>query len=275
MSIDKNINSHFEGINKDAVGSDSNPAPVPTAMVGIVGYDNIEWGDRAKALAEAVANGDDFDLCSLINEIRNDCIFQIKAQKEEGEEFQYIQAILFDKFLAVIKPMQFGSSQDKDSFMEAISVITEKVKEDFGANPILTFSYGEAWTLGVRKAFGKRLGKIAENREAMARMVQATVDEFGGISGVPEDHPALLRFDIMMFLCQFNTNKGYASIFNTVPMDESVISKLHDGALAIPRDHLVEAESSARIEGRMVVDTKGYPKLKFDGSKFDGERTEM
>ena len=275
MSIDKNINSHFEGINKDAVGSDSNPAPVPTAMVGIVGYDNIEWGDRAKALAEAVANGDDFDLCSLINEIRNDCIFQIKAQKEEGEEFQYIQAILFDKFLAVIKPMQFGSSQDKDSFMEAISVITEKVKEDFGANPILTFSYGEAWTLGVRKSFGKRLGKIAENKEAMARMVQATVDEFGGISGVPEDHPALLRFDIMMFLCQFNTNKGYASIFNTVPMDESVISKLHDGALAIPRDHLVEAESSARIEGRMVVDTKGYPKLKFDGSKFDGERTEM
>jgi hypothetical protein len=275
MSIDKNINSHFEGINKDAVGSDSNPAPVPTAMVGIVGYDNIEWGDRAKALAEAVANGDDFDLCSLINEIRNDCIFQIKAQKEEGEEFQYIQAILFDKFLAVIKPMQFGNSQDKDSFMEAISVITEKVKEDFGANPILTFSYGEAWTLGVRKSFGKRLGKIAENKEAMARMVQATVDEFGGISGVPEDHPALLRFDIMMFLCQFNTNKGYASIFNTVPMDESVISKLHDGALAIPRDHLVEAESSARIEGRMVVDTKGYPKLKFDGSKFDGERTEM
>ena len=275
MSIDKNINSHFEGINKDAVGSDSNPAPVPTAMVGIVGYDNIEWGDRAKDLAEAVANGDDFDLCSLINEIRNDCIFQIKAQKEEGEEFQYIQAILFDKFLAVIKPMQFGSSQDKDSFMEAISVITEKVKEDFGANPILTFSYGEAWTLGVRKSFGKRLGKIAENKEAMARMVQATVDEFGGISGVPEDHPALLRFDIMMFLCQFNTNKGYASIFNTVPMDESVISKLHDGALAIPRDHLVEAESSARIEGRMVVDTKGYPKLKFDGSKFDGERTEM
>ncbi len=275
MSMDKKINSHFEGINKEAVGSDSDAAPVPTAMVGIIGFDNIQWGDKAKALAEAAANGDDFDICDLINDIKNDCIFQIKAQKEEEEQFQYVQAILFDKFLAVIKPMQFSNHADKDYFMDAVSAITDKVKEDFGAVPIMTFSYGEAWTLGVRKSFGKRLGKIADNRDAMDRMIKATVEEFGGISGVPESHPALVRFDIMMFLCQFNTNKGHASIFNTVPMDESVVSKLHDGALAIPRDHLVEADTANKIEGRMVVDTTGYVSLKFDGSKFDGERTEM
>lgn len=274
MSIDKNINSHFEGINKETIGG-SDAAPVPTALVGIIGFDNISWGEKAKALVEAVENGDEFDICDLIKEIKDDCIFQTKSQKEEGEQTQYIQAILFDKFLAVIKPIKFGDGDEKDAFMGALSVITEKVKEDFGASPILTFSYGEAWTLGVRKDFGKRLGKIAENEEVMSRMIETTVEEFGSISEIPEDHPALLRFDILMFLCQFNTDRGYASIFNTTPIDSSVLSKLHNPALAVPKDHLIESESSAKIQGRMVMDTSSYTKLKFDGSDFDGERTEM
>jgi len=277
MSIDKNINSHFDGINKDTaeVINDAINAPAPTAMCGIIGFDNLEWGEKAKALADAVSNEDDFDLCDLIDDIKKDCIHQIKGQKDEGEQFEFVQAIVFDKFLAVIKPMQFRDSDDKDIFMEAVGVIVEKIKEDFDAKPIFTFSYGEAWTCALRKTFAVRLGKAADNRDTINRLVKSTVDEFGGIGAIPENHPALKRFDIMMFLSQFNTQKGYASIISTVPMDDSVIDELHEGHRAIPRAHLVESDDYGKIEGRMVIDTGGYEKIKFDISKFDGEHTDM
>lgn len=278
MSIDKNINSHFDGINKDtaeAINGKPSNAPAPTAMCGIIGFDNLEWGEKAKALADAVSNGDDFDFCDLLDEIKKDCIHQIKCQKDEGEQFEFVQAIVFDKFLAVIKPMQFRDSDDKDIFMEAVGVIAEKIKEDFDAKPIFTFSYGEAWTCALRKTFAVRLGKAAENRDVIARLMQNTVEEFGGIGAIPENHPAFKRFDIMMFLSQFNTQKGYASIFSTIPMDDSVVDELHEGKLAIPRAHLVESDDHGKIEGRMVIDTTVYEKIKFDISKFDGEHTEM
>jgi len=277
MSIDKNINSHFDGLNKDTAEAIKGAinAPVPTAMCGIIGFDNLDWGEKAKALVNAVRDGDDFDFFDLIDDIKKDCIHQIKCQKDEGEQFQFVQAIVFDKFLAVIKPMQFRNNEEKDIFMDFVGAIVEKIKEDFDAKPIFTFSYGEAWTCALRKTFAIRLGKTADNKDVMQHLIQSTVEEFGGIGAIPENHPAFKRFDIIMFLSQFNTQKGYGSIISTIPMDDSVVDELHEGHLALPRAHLVESNERAKIEGRMVIDTGGYEKIKFDISKFDGDHTEM
>jgi hypothetical protein len=280
MPIDKNINSHFDGINKDTVEvNNSNPsnAPVPTAMCGIIGFDRIEWGEKARALVDAVSNGENFDFCDLIEEIKKDCIYQIKCHKEDGMQFEFVQAIVFDKFLLLIKPVQFRNGNDKDTFMKAVVAVSEKIKKDFDAKPIFTFSYGEAWTFALRKTFGIRLGKATKNKDFMDNLIKSTFDEFGSIGDIPENHPAFKRFDIMMFFSQFNTQKGCGSIISTIPMDDSVVEELYEGEKAMPRSTLVEYHNTStwKTEGRLVIDTKGYENIKFDISKFDGEHEEM
>ncbi len=267
MTIDKEFTSRFVGAGSIEAKTGLQGLPEPSGVAIVQDIKNVEWGAKAMEVWEEINNNESVDVYGLIQLIKKDIKEQSSKWKadNEGDSFPLLHMTICDKAVINLRPTAIRSSKDKDQFAEALKTISEKICYDLEIKPYMSVLCGEAWSCCLRNSFIKKIECIPQ--EARSRIIESvladTMEQFGGISNIPEDHPAVVKYDVMILSFQFKSNNGSAHVMYTsnINDDEEITSD--------EIEILNDSKETENRGGRFHICTNKYKKIgNYDSSKF-------
>jgi hypothetical protein len=267
MTIDKEFTSRFVGAESIEARTGLQGLPEPSGIAMVQDIESVEWGAKAMEVWEEINNNESVDVYGLIQLIKEDIKEQSSKWKadNEGDPFPLLHMTICDKAVINLRPTAIRNSNDKDNFAEAMKTVSEKICSDLEMKPYMSVLCGEAWSCCLRNSFIKKIACIPQ--EARSRIIESmlndTMKQFGGISNIPEDHPAVVKYDIMMLSFQFKSNNGSAHIMYTMPInDDEEVTSDETGILN-------DSKETEDRGGRFHICTNRYKKIgNYDSSKF-------
>lgn len=277
MSINDAANNHFSTpVDKIAQASAAiNGLPQPDLIAAILSYEGIPDGDFLKEFAEGIMNGEEVDLHKAINILRDNTMILIDDFKNQMgiEAVAPLQIlVLFNNMAAIISSREIKDNKDKDMFMEATHAVIADMSERMKQTPIMAITIGEVWSFQFRKEWIDNLAGMSEKTVGNIRknMTQLIYNSYGSISDIPEDHPAVVKFDAFMFLAQFNTEEGHSAVMCVKVIDEDKLSLVEDeDRYNLQKLTLINSkENPDSMKGRLTVDVSSFKQIHFSNENF-------
>jgi len=267
MPLNEDVNKHFATNGNDMFTANAaiNGLPRPTIMAGVLRFDNTPDGDLIEQFAQSVMAGEEVEVKPILSILRKNCMELIDMFKEEsGSEVVAAlqQLIVFDKFVVLAQSTEISSNQDKEDFVIAVEAITEDISSKMNATPIMSIMIGEVWSFQLRKSWVERLNDLP--KPTQESMKKTTMDKiysaYGSIANIPEDHPAVVKFDCFMFFAQFNTNGGERAVMGMKMIDESKFDEMDSNASY--DFNSLNFLKETNHQGRLCVDISKFIKIK-------------
>ena len=268
MTIDKEFTNRFANAETIEAKTGLHGLPKPSGFAAVGDIEDIEWGGKAVEVWEGIQCDGVIDLYGLIQLIKQDIKEQAArcSSNSNGEnQFALCHITVCSNKFIMISPASLANNKDKDIFAAAANEITKSICENIKAKPYLSVFCGEAWTCCIRKSFQEKIECLPEDKKSSLKnaVIEAAVEKFGGISNIPNDHPAIVKYDVLMMSFQFKSKNGSASVLCTIPLHND--PEITHEAFEILSDKV----NGSRQEGRFVVDTDHYEIIRnYDKSQF-------
>lgn len=268
MSLNDNLKNHFSTSKEDLFNTKAaiNGLPRPSIMAGILTFEDIPNGDYIQEFTKSIMDGEEVDIIPLLSVLRDNCMGLIDMFKEEmgdQESAPLQQLIIFDKFVVFAQSCEITSNKDKELFVKSVEVVVDDISHRMKASPILSIMIGEVWSFQLRKSWCERIKDMPSDAQGVLRkqMIESIYNAYGSISVIPEDHPAVVKFDCFMFFVQFNSDKGSKSAMGMKIIDENKFDEMEDDVRETFHDLKIMGMDS-QTSGRLTVDVSKFAKIK-------------
>ena len=179
-----------------------------------------------------------------------------------GSYMPITSAILYHGGMAIVSPKKLDDIEDKMSFYRCLSKLSSDISEKMNDRPILVSISSEVWSCCIRKSLesdviraARSLGIMVDDDELKSELINQAVSQYGSISDIPDDHPYVKKFDMMLFLSGFLTMDG--------PKYVSKLSKISDSSFFDVDETRLPKLDLYNVENYLVGN------IKFDVSDYD------
>ena len=268
MTIDKKFISHFANSASFEARTGLEGLPKPSGIAMVQDIEDVEWGGKAMEIWDAIKNKKNTDVYGLVQLIKESIKEKNSKWQDEnkGEPFSLLHMTICDKAVITLSPTRLKGSEDKDEFVIAMNSVTDKLCSELKVKPYMSVLCGEAWCCCLRNSFIKKIESIPEKSRSRISdsLMKHTMDQFGSIEKIPDDHPAIIKYDILMISFQFKSSNGSAHIMCTIPIHNN--EEVNHNEIEI----LSDSNSDCKHEGRFIVCTNNYEKIgNYNSSKFE------
>lgn len=277
MSLSNEANSHFntsaEKIAQTSVAIGG--LPQPDVIAAVLSYEGIPDGDFLQQFAEGIMNGEEVDLHRAIGILRDNTMILIDDFKNQMgiEAVAPLQIlVLFNNMVAIVSSREIKNNDDKESFMEATKAVIADMSERMKQTPIMAITIGEVWSFQFRKEWIDRLAGMPKHtiNNIRKNMTELIYNSYGSISEIPEDHPAVVKFDAFMFLAQFNSENGHSAVMCIKVIDEEKLDLIEgEDKYNLQKFTCINSkENPDSMKGRLTVDVSSFKPIHFSDENF-------
>lgn len=180
-------------------------------------------------------------------------------------------AILYHGGMAIASPKRFESFEDKMSFYNCLSTLSQDISEEVDDKPVLISVSSEVWSCSLRKSRYADIAKIArslgldpEHKDVKNGIVKHMVDRYGSIGDIPDDHPYIKKFDFMLCLSGFLTIDGPKYVVKFEQISESNMDDVDEASIPCCNSYHFEDY----LTGNIKLDVSEYDHVKYDQEIF-------
>ena len=176
--------------------------------------------------------------------------------------------VLTERGCMQLSPTSLENHMEKQAFSQVVPEIIQNICEEDDDSPIMMMLCCEAWTCAVSKSLAEKIDKSYSNKKdaehLKSKLVEDVVNQWGGISAVPNNHSQIVRFDGFVHISFFNDSKGPVSVMRKHPCDEKILHKI-DPFFA---NHFAKpmVARGDDMQGNMSMSTEGFNVIPFDES---------
>lgn len=238
--------------------------------VALLSYENALRGDDISACISELDNpGSIRKIIDIMSSVSGMAMTEYRAIS--GSPMPISASILYHGGMAIAYPKKFETFEDKVSFYGCLQPLSFEISENMNDRPLLVSISSEVWSCSVRKSIEKDLSKISrslglglDDSEVKSKIVNFVVGEYGSIGEIPDDHPYVKKFDVMLFLSGFLTMDGprYISRFGMISDDR--IDDVDESCIPCCKSYHIEQY----LTGNIKFDVSEYRCVGYSESSF-------